>query len=87
MQMTRDELFATLTKNMAVVIPAFGDRSVTESSSLVADYGADSLQVVEIISRTMRAANVRMKRTELNKAKNIGELLDFLVSAAAATPK
>ena len=80
--MTRDEIFAALKSNMAAVIPGFGERSVAEASSLVKDYGADSLQVVEIVSRTMRAAGVRVKRTELNKAKDIGGLLDLLSGAA-----
>jgi acyl carrier protein len=83
--MNRTEIHAVLRTNMAAVIAGFGDREVPEAASLVADFGADSLQVVEIVSRTMRAANVRMKRTELNKAKNVGELLD-LFEAAQAKP-
>jgi acyl carrier protein len=83
--MTRQEMFDILAKNMAVVIPGFKDQALTDASSLVNDFGADSLQVVEIVSRTMRAASVRMKRTELNKAKNIGELIDMLCAAQAAS--
>jgi acyl carrier protein len=82
--MTRQQMLETLIKNMSVVIPSFKDQAVTDASSLVQDFGADSLQIVEIVSRTMRAANVRMKRTELNKAKNIGELIDMLCAAQAA---
>ena len=80
--MTRSEMFDILKRHMAAVMIDCGDREVTEQSSLVNDYGADSLQVVEVVSRTMRAANVRAKRTELNKARNIGELLDLLCGAA-----
>jgi acyl carrier protein/polyketide biosynthesis acyl carrier protein len=80
--MTRTELFDVLKKNMKAVIPGLGDREITPESSLVKDYGADSLQVVEIVSRTLRAANVRLKRTELNRAQNLGALLDMLSEAA-----
>ena len=76
--MNRREMFEILKENMVIVIAGSRDREVTEQLSLVHDCGADSLQVVEIVSRTMRAANVRAKRTELNKARNIGELLDLL---------
>ena len=78
--MTRNEMFETLKSNMNVVLGGLEGRQVTEASSLTADYGADSLQVVEIVSRTMRAANARVKRTELSKSENIGELLDLLCS-------
>ncbi len=56
---------------------------IEESSSLVADFGADSLQVVEIVSRTMRQLRIRLPRTAMASAKNIGELLDLLEQAAA----
>lgn len=76
--MTRNEVFDVLKANMAMVLPSVTELRVTEQSSLVRDYGADSLQIVEIVTRTMRGANVRAKRTELTKASNIGELLDLL---------
>jgi polyketide biosynthesis acyl carrier protein len=79
--MNRNQVFDALISNMKAVIPGLGDRQVTPDSSLVKDYGADSLQVVEIVSRTMRAVNVRMKRTELNRAQSIGALLDMLSGA------
>lgn len=78
--MSRDELFSVLKANMKAVIGETDEAAVSEASSLVNDFGADSLQVVEIVSRTMRAANVRVKRTSLNAARNIGELLDILLS-------
>ena len=79
--MTRTEIFDALKRNMKAVIPGLGEREIHPDSSLVKDYGADSLQVVEIVSRTMRAANVRLKRTELNRAQNLGALLDMLSAA------
>jgi acyl carrier protein len=81
----RDEVRNALIANMRTVLFEMPDREVREDASLVKDFGADSLQIVEIVSRTMRAANVKVKRTELNKAKNIGELLDML-SAAPVGP-
>ncbi|HEV8718795.1 MAG TPA: phosphopantetheine-binding protein [Candidatus Binatia bacterium] len=80
--MTRNEMFDILKKNMTTVITGCCGRNVTEQSSLANDFGADSLQVVEIVSRTMRDTNVRVKRTELGRARNIGELLDLLCGSA-----
>ena len=82
--MTRDEVFKVLVSNIKAVLIDPPEEAITEAASLVNDFGADSLQVVEIVSRTMRTAQVRVKRTELNKARNIGELLDMLTSTVAA---
>lgn len=56
---------------------------ISEQNSLVADFGADSLQVVEIVSRTMRQLRVRLPRTALAGAKNIGDLLDLFERASS----
>jgi len=80
--MRREEMFLVLKTNMKSIIGDVDDAAVTEASSLTQDFGADSLQVVDIISRTMRSANVRVKRTVLNEAKNIGQLLDILCAAS-----
>ena len=76
--MTRTNIFDVLKSNMRAVLFGLGEMNITEQSSLVKDFGADSLQVVEIVSRTMRVANAKVKRTDLSKATNIGQLLDLL---------
>lgn len=41
-----------------------------------ADYGANSLDIVEIVSATMRELKIKIPRTELAGIKNIGGLVE-----------
>jgi acyl carrier protein len=84
---TRDEIFAVIKLNIAKVIEGARDRDVTEAASMK-DYGADSLEMVEVVSRSMKDLKIKVPRTELSKAKNLKELVDifetFANAAAAA---
>lgn len=40
------------------------------------DYGATSLDIVEIVSGAMRELKIRIPRTELSEIQNIGGLVD-----------
>ena len=41
------------------------------------DYGANSLDLVEVVSRSMRQLKVKVPRSELNKLENIEQLVDL----------
>lgn len=43
------------------------------------DLGATSLDIVEIVSCSMRDLKVKVPRSELSQLKDIGELVDLLV--------
>ena len=81
----RQQILKTLEDNMRAVFEHMDGLEVTESKSLVKDFGADSLQVVEVVSRTMKALGARVRRTELSKAQDIGQLVDLLEAARAAS--
>jgi acyl carrier protein len=49
------------------------------------DMGADSLQIVEVVSRSMKELKVKVPRTELSRAQNLGDLLDLFEQGAAGT--
>jgi len=42
------------------------------------DYGANSLDIVEVVSGAMREMKVKVPRSELNKLTNIDGLVDLL---------
>ena len=46
------------------------------------DYGANSLDIVEVVSHTMRELRVKVPRTELSKLTNIDDLVDLLYEVA-----
>ena len=77
----RSDIRSALLDNLRNIVRDVPEE-VHDTDSLVADFGADSLQVVEVVSRTMRQLRIRVRRTELSKARNIGDLVGLLESAA-----
>ncbi len=84
--MTRTEMFEVLKTNIRSIVEAARDTEITESQSLMYDLGADSLEAVEVVSRTMKQLNVRVPRTEIAQAANLSDVLDLLEKALVRTP-
>jgi len=82
--MDRAEIFAVLKKNMTEIIGGARGREILETHRLLQDFDADSLEVVEVVSRTMKQVKIKVSRIRLNEANNIGELLDMFVAAQEA---
>ena len=49
--------------------------------------GADSLEIVEVVSRSMKQLRLKVPRTELSGARNLKELIDMFEHAAQAAGK
>ena len=81
--MSRDQILAVLKANMERIIEGSRGRDVRDSDSLVADFGADSLEIVEVVSRTMKDLKIKVPRVDLSEPKNIGELISLFERAAA----
>lgn len=83
--MTRDQIFEVLKENMFKIVEGSRDVPISETASMK-DYGADSLEMVEVVSRSMKQLKVKIQRTELATAKNLKDLLDLFEKASAAGP-
>ena len=81
--MERAELLDALKANIQTIVAQVVDSEIVEHKSMK-DLGADSLEMVEVVSRTMKQFKIRVPRTELSKAQNIGQLLDLLERHASA---
>ncbi len=81
--MKRDEIMNVVKSNIALVIEGTEGREIVESDSME-DYGADSLEIVEVVSRAMKQMKLKVPRTELSTAKNLSDLLDLFENAQAA---
>lgn len=83
----RDEVEAVVKKYLADVMEDF-DMTTLDTSKSMRDYGINSLDMVEVVSRSMRELKVKVPRAELNKLTNIDALIDLLDSArsTSATP-
>lgn len=77
-------MFEVLKSHFFKIVESAGDTELSESKSMK-DYGADSLEMVEVVSRTMKQLKIKVQRTELSKATNLKELLDLFERAAAVT--
>jgi acyl carrier protein len=66
---------------MTDIIESTRGKEILESHRMLGDFQADSLEVVEVISRTMKQLKTKIPRTRLNEAKNIGDLLDMFMAA------
>lgn len=81
--MNRSEIFTVLKSNMTAIIDGVEGVEINETNSMVNDFGADSLEVVEVISRTQRQLRIKVPRTKLSQVSNIKELIDLFEKAAS----
>jgi len=79
--MTREEILSTVRKHLAGALDGVDAASIDPSKTMK-DYGANSLDIVEIVSATMRELRVKVPRSELAKLTNIDALVDALYQAA-----
>lgn len=74
---TRAQILAVIEGNIKKIVEDAGEREISLDASLKDDFGADSLEIVEVVSRSMKELKIKVPRTELAKAANIGELADI----------
>lgn len=79
--MTREEMFAVVKSNMQTIIEGAKGKEITESQSM-RDFGADSLEIVEVVSRSMKQLKIRVPRNKLTGARNLSDLLDLFEEAS-----
>ncbi|MBX3273076.1 MAG: acyl carrier protein [Sandaracinaceae bacterium] len=60
------------------------DPATVDTSLSMKDLGANSLDIVEVVSSSMRELKVKIPRSELAKLTNVDELVDLLHEVAAA---
>jgi len=75
--MTRADVLAVVAKHLASAVDDL-DAAAIDPSKSMKDYGANSLDIVEVVSGAMREMKVKVPRSELNKLTNIDGLVDLL---------
>lgn len=78
--MTREETMLVVLKHIRANVYGL-DRHQIDASRAMLDLGASSLDIVEIVSASMRELQVKIPRAELTGLKNIDELVDRLHQA------
>lgn len=77
------EIFGVVVKHLCEIVETVDPDQVQRGVSMK-DLGASSLDMVEVVSCSMRELRVRVPRAELSKLENIGGLVDLLEQAVEA---
>ncbi len=72
-----EEIFVIVKNHLLEIVPDIETASVTREASMK-DLGATSLDIVEVVSCSMRELRVRVPRTALADLTSIGGLVDLL---------
>jgi acyl carrier protein len=89
--MTRDKVLEVVKRNMLDIVEELEGVEIDPARSMK-ELGANSLDIVEVVSCSMRELKVKVPRSELRKLENIDQLVDLLHGvveekhAAAAAP-
>lgn len=77
MNSNRDDVLAVVKRHLMGTVEKIDDADFDPARSMK-DLGANSLDIVEVVSCSMRELKVKIPRAELNKLTNINELVDLL---------
>ncbi len=83
--MDRQQIVDVVLKHLRLNVDGLDDVEIDTASSM-ADLGASSLDIVEVVSSSMRELRVRVPTTELSGLKNIGELVDLFFKRQDGAP-
>jgi len=81
MSVTREQVLQVVKKHVLATVDGLPDTSFDPSKSMK-DLGANSLDMVEVVSCAMRELKVKVPRSELSKLTNVDGLVDLLHSVA-----
>lgn len=81
--MTREDVFEVIKAHFLEIVEDL-DESDLDPTKSMKDYGATSLDMVEVVSASMRELKVKIPRSALNDITDINGLVDALHEAVAA---
>jgi acyl carrier protein len=79
--MTKDEIFAVVKRHLIRTVDSLNESDIAMSRSMK-DMGVNSLDIVEVVSLSMRELKVKVPRSELARLTNLGGLVDLLHSVS-----
>jgi acyl carrier protein len=78
--MSREEIFGVIKANIYEIIAGAQGKEIEESNSM-RDFGGDSLEIVEVVSRSMKQLRLKVPRTELMEVNDLKGLVDVFEKA------
>ena len=73
--MTKEEVLKVISKNIVENLDDMEGQEIDPQKSMK-EYGANSLDMIEVVSTSMRELQIKIPRTELADIKNIDERAD-----------
>lgn len=80
--LSRVQIFDAIVENLHLIVEESNSYEISEDKSMM-EHGADSLETIEVVSRTMKQLGVKVSRTELSSVNNIGELVTLIQASGA----
>ncbi len=80
---SREEISEVIKKHLLNIVEDLDGDEIDTSKSMV-DLGANSLDIVEVVSCSIRELKIKVPRAELNELETIDELIDLLHKVANA---
>ncbi len=82
MQLTKEAVFEVVKENLIDTLDEDVDENAIARDKSMKDLGANSLDIVEVVSSSMRQLKVKVPRSELANLADIGSLVDLLYQVA-----
>jgi acyl carrier protein len=83
--MDREEILAVVIKHIRQNVDGIENIDLDPNRSM-SEYNASSLDIVEIVSSSMRELQIRIPRTQLANLKNINDLVDLFYAVKNEGP-
>ena len=80
--MTREQILGVIQDNVRKTVAEAETVELDETMRL-SDFGADSMDIVEVVSRSMKDLQIKVPRAELMLADDLKELVDLFEEAVA----
>ena len=77
---SREQVLDVVLEHLTDTVEELEGVEIDPSRSMM-DLGANSLDIVEVVSCSMRELKIKVPRSELNKLENINQLVDLLLDS------
>ena len=81
--MDKEKIYAVIKKHMLENLEDLNESDIDPQKSMK-DFGANSLDIIEVVSCSMRELNIKIPRSELADINTIDELADKFITNASA---
>ena len=81
MAVTKEEVIAVIKEQIVENLDDVNIEDIDPNKSMK-DYGANSLDIIEVVSCAMRELKIKVPRSELSDINTIGQLADKFVEVA-----